>query len=73
MDTAFAKVMSDPDGRDYIVIEGLIIPLAIENVQENNRIVDRITRDLRQPRRVGEVSAMPNGSGSIAGVVGSLP
>jgi hypothetical protein len=48
METNFAKIFSDPDGRDFIVIEGTIVPLAVDNLEANNRLVDVIVRGLRQ-------------------------
>lgn len=53
LDTSFAKVVSDPEGRDYIYIEGIIIPLAVEDQNQNNVLVGRIVRGLRSAAREG--------------------
>jgi hypothetical protein len=48
MDMRFAKVAHHPDGRDCIYVEGVLVPLAIEDQAQNNILVDRIVRGLRQ-------------------------
>ena len=65
MDMQFAKVFSDPDGRDYIVCEGTIIPLAVESVEANNRIVGQIVGSLRNSAR-GTITLASGGAGETA-------
>lgn len=47
MDTNFAKIVTDLDGRDHILIEGRIVTLDVDDTFENNRFVDAIVRGLR--------------------------
>lgn len=48
MNMQFAQVAHHPDGRSCIIVEGVLIPLAIEDQQRNNLLVDRIVRGLRR-------------------------
>lgn len=48
MDTAFAKIVSDMDGRDHILIEGRVVSLLCSSTNANNEMVDTIVRGLRR-------------------------
>jgi hypothetical protein len=67
MDTAFAKIVTDPYGVDHILIEGRIVTLNAPR-DENNALVDVIVRGLRnQNGRTGEcIIAQTTGAGTPA-------
>jgi hypothetical protein len=48
METAFAKIVSDMDGRDHIMIEGRIVSLRCDEVGRNNEMVGVIVSALRR-------------------------
>lgn len=57
MDTTFAKIVSDPDGRDHLLIEGQVISLRVSDPTTNNALVDAIARGLRAANREESCSA----------------
>ncbi|WP_397586789.1 hypothetical protein [Sphingobium fuliginis] len=50
MDTRFAKIVTDLNGRDHMLIEGHVISLVGPD-DENNAMVDLIVRALRRAGR----------------------
>lgn len=73
IDTRCAKIASHPDGRDSIYIEGVIVPLAIDDMAQNNLYVEKIVRGLRAAGR--EVACDESGSlaGAIVGHAAAIP
>lgn len=66
MDTAFAKIVTDMDGRDHILIEGRIISLKIGDKEANNEVVAAFTRSMRR----GGTEIIMTGGGAVQGQSG---
>lgn len=73
MDTAFAKIVTDMNGWDSILIEGRVVTLAACSQEANNQMVETIVRGLRCARDessnlVGTAGAVHAADASTLGV-----
>jgi hypothetical protein len=66
-DTCFAKIVSDTEGWDHMLIEGTIITLRVGDRDKNNEIVDAIVRGLRAQRGLDHSAQSTNTAAVSAG------